>query len=87
MKGVIAIALLLRAMDAFKFFDKMFVMTGGGPGTSSELATFYNYLVGFNSFSMGEATAMSWLLLIFAVILANVFLYILEQGEGGDRVV
>jgi multiple sugar transport system permease protein len=87
MKGVIAIALLLRAMDAFKFFDKMFVMTGGGPGTSSELATFYNYLVGFNSFSMGEATAMSWLLLIFAVILANVFLYVLEQGEGGDRVV
>jgi len=87
MKGVVAIALLLRAMDAFKFFDKMFVMTGGGPGTSSELGAYYNYLLGFNSFSMGKATAMSWLLLLFAVVLANVFLYVLEQGEGGDRVV
>lgn len=87
MKGVVAIALLLRAMDAFKFFDKMFVMTGGGPGTSSELGAYYNYLLGFSSFSMGKATAMSWLLLLFAVVLANIFLYVLEQGEGGDRVV
>lgn len=87
MRGVIAVAILLRAMDAFKFFDKMYVITGGGPGVSSELATFYNYLLGFNNFAMGKATAMSWLLLLFAVILANLFIYVLEQGEGGDRVV
>ncbi|MFB6297619.1 MAG: carbohydrate ABC transporter permease [Salinirussus sp.] len=87
MKGVIAVAVLLRAMDAFKFFDKMFVITNGGPGTASELATYYNYLVGFNSWAMGRATAMSWLLLLFAVVLANLFLYVLERGEGGERVV
>lgn len=87
MRGVIAVAILLRAMDAFKFFDKMFVMTGGGPGTASELATYYNYLLGFDSFDMGMATAMSWLLLLFAVALANIFLYVLERGEGGDQVV
>lgn len=87
MKGVIAVALLLRAMDAFKFFDKMYVMTQGGPGTASELATYYNYLLGFDQFAMGTATAMSWLLLLFAVVLANLFLWILERGEGGDRVV
>lgn len=87
MKGVIAIALLLRSMDAFKFFDKMFVITAGGPGTSSELATYYNYILGFNQFSMGKATAISWLLLLFAVVLANIFLFVLERGEGGDRVI
>jgi len=87
MKGVIAVALLLRAMDAFKFFDKMYVLTGGGPGVSSELATFYNYLLGFNDFAMGRATAMSWLLLVIAVVLANLFIFVLERGEGGDRVV
>jgi len=87
MKGVIAVAVLLRAMDAFKFFDKMFVITGGGPGTASELATYYNYLLGFTDWSMGKATAMSWLLLLFAVVLANLFLYVLERGEGGERVV
>lgn len=87
MKGVIAIAVLLRAMDAFKLFDKMFVMTKGGPGTASELATYYNYLVGFRSFNMGRATALSWILMIVAVVLANLFLYVLEQGEGGERVV
>ena len=87
MKGVIAVAVLLRAMDAFKFFDKMFVITNGGPGTASELATYYNYLLGFTDWSMGKATAMSWLLLLFAVVLANLFLYVLERGEGGERVV
>jgi multiple sugar transport system permease protein len=87
MKGVIAVAILLRAMDAFKFFDKMFVITNGGPGTASELATYYNYLIGFNDWAMGRATAMSWLLIVFAVVLANIFLYVLERGPGGDRVV
>jgi multiple sugar transport system permease protein len=87
MKGVIAVAVLLRAMDAFKLFDKMYVMTQGGPGTASELVTYYNYLVGFRSFAMGRATALSWILLIVAVVLANLFLYVLEQGEGGDRVI
>jgi multiple sugar transport system permease protein len=87
MKGVIAVAVLLRAMDSFKFFDKMFVITGGGPGTASELATYYNYVIGLNQFQMGRATAISWLLLIIAVILANLFLLVLERGEGGDRVI
>lgn len=87
MKGVIAVAILLRSMDAFKLFDKMFVMTQGGPGTASELATYYNYLLGFRSFAMGKATAMSWILMIVAVVLANLFLYVLEQSEGGDRVI
>ncbi|MFB6111811.1 MAG: carbohydrate ABC transporter permease [Halobacteriaceae archaeon] len=87
MKGVVAVALLLRAMDAFKFFDKMFVITAGGPGTASELATYYNYILGLRQFSMGKATAVSWLLLLIAVVLANLFLYVLEQGEGGDRVI
>jgi multiple sugar transport system permease protein len=87
LKGVIAVAILIRAMDAFKFFDKMFVITAGGPGTASELATYYNYLIGFTDWSMGKATAMSWLLLLFAVVLANLFLFVLERGEGGEQVV
>jgi multiple sugar transport system permease protein len=87
LKGVIAVAILIRAMDAFKFFDKMFVITAGGPGTASELATYYNYLIGFTDWSMGKATAMSWLLLLFAVVLANLFLFVLKRGEGGEQVV
>jgi multiple sugar transport system permease protein len=86
MKGVIAVAILLRAMDAFKLFDKMFIMTKGGPGTATELATYFNYLVGFRSFAMGRAMAMSWLLMIVAVVLANLFLFVLERGEGGEQV-
>jgi ABC-type sugar transport system permease subunit len=86
MKGVIAVAVLLRAMDAFKFFDKMFAMTAGGPGTSSELVTYTNYLAGFNDFAMGRATAMSWILVVVTVILANLFLVALERSEGSDDI-
>jgi multiple sugar transport system permease protein len=83
MKEVIAVALLLRSMDAFKFFDKMFVITAGGPGTASELGTYYNYILGFSQFSMGKATAMSWVLLIIAIVLANLFLLVLDRQEAG----
>ena len=51
---------LLRAIDAFKVFDTIYVMTGGGPGTSTELLTFYAYVAGFRPFNMGFTATISW---------------------------
>ena len=50
---------LLRAIDAFKAFDTIYVLTGGGPGTSTELLTFYAYVAGFRPFNMGFTATIS----------------------------
>ena len=68
MKPIIIVAILIRALDIFKLFDLVFVMTSGGPGSSSETISYYIYLLGFKFFRLGYAAAASYLLLIFLSI-------------------
>ena len=49
LRPIIALVLMLRGIDAFKEFDKVFIMTGGGPGTVSELLSIYAYRVNFKT--------------------------------------
>ena len=66
--GMIVVAAGLRLMDAFLEFDKVFVMTGGGPGTSTQFVSMYVYKQAFNFYNMGYAsTAIVALLLLLAV--------------------
>jgi multiple sugar transport system permease protein len=68
MKPIIIVAILIRALDIFKLFDRVFVMTSGGPGSSSETISYYIYLLGFKFFRLGYGAAASYLLLIFLSI-------------------
>ncbi|MGQ9747814.1 MAG: carbohydrate ABC transporter permease [Candidatus Caldatribacteriaceae bacterium] len=70
---VIITIVLLRTIDAFKVFDTVYVLTGGGPGTATETLNFYIYLKGFRAFNLGYGTAMSWVQL---VIISLMFTYI-----------
>jgi len=75
------LALLIRIMDAVKLFDLVYVLTGGGPGTSSETVPLYTYLSGFKFFRMGYTAAMSYIQLIFLILLAQAFLKVWETGK------
>jgi len=68
MRVPLAIAFLLRFMDSYKFLDKVFIMTYGGPGTATELPTFYLYQTAFSYFKVGYGAAMSWIFGIIAVV-------------------
>jgi len=74
LKSSISAVILLRVMDSFKEFDKIFSLTGGGPGTSSEVLSLYVYKTGFQYFHMGKAAAMSLVMLFFLVLLSNKFI-------------
>jgi len=74
LKSSILAVLLLRIMEAFKEFDKIFSLTGGGPGSSSEVLSLYIYKNGFQYFNMGKAAAMSIFMLFFLVIISNTFI-------------
>jgi multiple sugar transport system permease protein len=66
---LILIAVTFRFLDAIKLFDIIFIMTGGGPGTSTYTTSFYLYQTGFQHFHLGQATAGSWLFLILTAVL------------------
>ncbi len=70
---VIAVAIIFRALDAFKIFDQIFMLTQGQPGTSTETISWYIYQVGYKFFNMGYAAAVSYLMLIVLTIAATLY--------------
>lgn len=79
---VIVIGLLIRVMDTFKTFDLVFLLTGGGPGSSTETIAFYTYLNGFRFFSMGYTAAIAFIQLIIIIVIARVFLVVQKRMRG-----
>ena len=55
----ITVAFLFRAILAFKAFDEVFLLTGGGPGTSSELLSLHLYKVFFEQNQLGYGAMLS----------------------------
>jgi multiple sugar transport system permease protein len=72
LRPVIAVAVALRTIDAFTTFDQVFVLTGGGPGTSTQLISIYGYNTAFKFTQYGYAAAMmivvATLVLVFAAV-------------------
>ena len=60
---------LIRAIDSFKEFDKVFILTGGGPGTASELSSIYIWRTAFRSWEFGYAAALC--VIIYLIIYAT----------------
>lgn len=81
---VIVIGILIRAMDSFKLFDIVYLVTGGGPGNVTETISFYTYLQGFKFFSLGYTAAMAFLQLIVITIIAQVFINFQKRQQGGS---
>ena len=72
---------LLRAIDAFKVFDTIYILTGGGPGTATEMLTFYAYVAGFRPFNMGFTATISWAIVIIMSIIFFLFLRAFRRIE------
>jgi multiple sugar transport system permease protein len=84
LRRVIAIALLIRLLDAFRELDKIYVMTQGGPGTATETVSYYAYLSGFKYFQVGYAAAMSILLLLITVVICTAIAKVLFKEQPGE---
>jgi multiple sugar transport system permease protein len=69
----IAVVLLIRTMDAFREFDKIFIMTGGGPGTATETLPLFLYRAGFQNFNMGFAAATGIVMLVIVTVVSLMY--------------
>jgi multiple sugar transport system permease protein len=59
MRPALAVAALFRIILAFKVFDEVFLLTSGGPGTSTEVVSLHLYKVFFQQNQMGYGALLS----------------------------
>ena len=76
MSKVIAVAVLIRSIDLFRAFDYMFVMTSGGPGTSTYTLSLYAWQQTFSFIKWGYGATISIVSLLLILIVANLFIWI-----------
>ncbi len=70
---------LLRLIDAFKVFDSIFILTGGGPGRATETLNILAYKMTFDFWNIGEASALAVLVWIAFFVFCNVFYAIAKK--------
>lgn len=80
LKPTILVALIFRTLDAFRVFDLIFVMTGGGPGNSTETLTIYAYKTLFRNLDFGIGSAIAVVIFIFVFIFAVIYIRLLDKS-------
>lgn len=78
-RGLLLLALLFRTIEAFKLFDIVFLLTEGGPGTSTETIAVFVYRMAFQYFKTSQSSALAYILLFIVIVLTNLYLYFVRQ--------
>jgi len=81
MKPLIVFVVAIRLMDAFRFFDLVYVLTNGGPGTATETITLYTYQLAFRMLEIGRASALG--VITLAIVAAMIVAMILVSQRRG----
>jgi len=80
LRPFIAIAVVLRAIEAFKTFGSIFVLTTGGPGTSTEVINLDLYRIALQDFDIGAAAALGIVFLLFLSVIMTQLLGVLDRN-------
>src|SRR5699024_11084238 len=72
-RRVLVIAILLRFMDSFMIYTVPFVVTGGGPGSSTSFLSVDLVKMAIGQFDLGRAAAMSIIYFLIILVLSWVF--------------
>lgn len=82
MRDQIFLLCLLRTIDTFKIFSKVFALTRGGPGNATETTSFFIYREAFQYFKFGRSSAASMITLVAVVAVSVIYLRkMLKTGE------
>jgi ABC-type sugar transport system permease subunit len=80
LRPALAVVLILRTIEAFKVFDIIYVMTGGGPASGTQTVAFYTYLQAFSNQLFGYGAALAYLIVLAVFAMSMLYLRILRQG-------
>ena len=84
MKRVLLIAVLLRFMDSFMIYTEPFVVTGGGPGSSTTFLSIDLVKMAIGQFDLGPAAAMSLIYFLIILLLSWVFYTVMTANDAGE---
>ncbi len=80
LRPVIIVAVIFRSAEAVREFDKVFVLTGGGPGSATETLDLFTYRVAFVNWDMSLGAAMGVVEFLAALAAAYVFFRIVTRS-------
>ena len=78
LRPAIVVALIFRTLDALRVFDLVFVLTGGGPGTSTEVVSMYAFTSLLQNLRFGYGSALSVIVFVIGFSLALGYVRMLE---------
>lgn len=73
LKPYIALVLLLRSIDTFRLFDKVYLLTGGGPAHATETISLYIFKAGLVFWEIGKASAASFVMLLIVLVISTLY--------------
>ncbi|WP_461210681.1 carbohydrate ABC transporter permease [Desulfocurvus sp. DL9XJH121] len=74
LKPVIIVAFVIRSMEIIKLFDEVFMLTRGGPSSSTETISLYIYKLAFNDFQLAYGAAAAFIVLVGSLALVHLLL-------------
>jgi len=80
LRSLLLLVLVFRFTDTFRVFDHVLVLTGGGPGATTEFLSVYLYRVAFKFFNLGYAAALS----LFVLLVASLAFMVLSRYLGRE---
>lgn len=80
-RQAVLIALLFRTMDAVRMFDTVYILTGGGPGNTTETLSQYAYKMMFSYLDMGRGAALAAITFLTAAALSGGYIVWLRRGK------
>jgi multiple sugar transport system permease protein len=81
LKPVILVVLIFRTLDAFRVFDSVYVLTGGGPANSTETLSIYAYKVLFQTLQFGYGSTLSVIVFLCVGFFSLVYIRFLRRGS------
>ncbi|MGE5461792.1 MAG: carbohydrate ABC transporter permease [Syntrophothermus sp.] len=81
LRPAILVALIIRTVEAFRVFDIIYVITNGGPANATMTVSFLTYLETFSFGHVGRGSALSFLISLFTLIMAFIYIRFLYRPE------
>jgi ABC-type sugar transport system permease subunit len=85
LKPALLVALIFRTLDAFRVFDLVYALTGGGPGTSTEPIALYTFNALLQNLQFGYGSALSVIVFVVTFSLALVYIRFLGAELIGSK--
>ncbi|OLP61633.1 sugar ABC transporter permease [Xaviernesmea oryzae] len=81
LRPVAGIAIIIQLINEFRTYDLPYVLTRGGPGTSTEVLSYFAYRKAFLGLSLNQGAAAAFFLLLIILLLTVVFFIRLEKAD------